>query len=124
MSLSCSYDCDWELGPGARYFDPDDDFSPMPEGRRRKRCHSCRKLIEPNTPVIRLPEFKCAATDIEEKIYGDAIPMADKYLCEECGEIYLNLSAAGYECLLQDAMQDNLREYWEKTGFDPEKHRS
>lgn len=121
MSLSCS--CDYDLEPGDRYFEPEDDFTPIPETRRRKRCFSCRSKIDPQTPVIKLPHFKCVETDIEEKIYGDVVPLADKFLCEECGEIYLNLSSLGYECLFNNTMQENIREYWEETGFDPEKYR-
>jgi len=46
------------------------------------------------------------------------IRIADHYHCEVCGEIWLNLTAIGYECLLPaENMQSALKEYQEITGF-------
>jgi hypothetical protein len=43
--------------------------------------------------------------------------MAPWWLCEKCSEIYLNLDAIGYCYMAGDDLRDNLRDYWDLTGF-------
>jgi hypothetical protein len=58
-------------------------------------------------------------SDIEERIFGEEVPIAPLYMCEKCSEIYLNLEAAGYCLSITEPMQEALEEYWELTGFKP-----
>lgn len=61
--------------------------------------------------------YRSPLSDIEERIQGDEVSLADWYLCESCGEIFLNLNAIGYCYYLGDDIRENLKEYWDLTGF-------
>jgi len=112
MSLSCG--CDWEIDPGITYWYPADDFEKL-ETKRRKRCESCGQLINIGDDCVRFKKFKSPDTDIECRIYGEygEIPRASSYICEKCGEIYLNLVyTAGFKCLSPyENMNEMLKEY-------------
>jgi hypothetical protein len=71
--------------------------------------------------VLKFECFRYPLTDIEEKIFGNGgeIPLADKFHCEKCGEIFLNLTAYGYCVDLTVNMDELLQEHWEYTGFKP-----
>lgn len=114
MTLSCACDFDED----GWWYEAPDDFSVFPQGRR-KRCCSCHKLIDAGTQCVEFPRVRYAATDIEERIYGDTVVLASWYMCEWCGEMYFNLEALGYCHWLGDSIKENLEEYWELTGFDP-----
>jgi len=62
-------------------------------------------------------------TEAQIEIYGgeDAeIMLAPDRICEDCGEIFLNLCSVGYECLSpRHKMADYLAQYHEKTGWKP-----
>lgn len=106
------------------YDDCEEWFSYSPnftrfEKKRRKRCCSCNELIGLNAFCIEFSRHRVPASEVEEKIYGDEIQMASWYMCESCGDIFLNLEDIGYCIILGDNMQDLLTEYWELTGFVP-----
>ena len=131
MPLSCSCDWDWEPDPGGWCFDPfwleKIDFEPL-EGKKRRRCASCGKLINIGSPCIKHSRSRYPYTDAEARIsagYSDledamcdepSIKMADLVQCEKCGEIWLNLQSVGFECLtptedMQEALKDYQSEY-------------
>lgn len=114
--LSCSCDFDdydwWYIGT--------DELSTL-DTKRSKRCQSCKKLIPVESTVIKFHCFRSPRSDYEERRFGVEIPLADKYYCESCAEIYLNLSQV-FECITMGDMREALREYWEMTGFDPSKY--
>ena len=105
MSLDCY--CgqeEWD-----RYWEPDDDFSvfAMPPSRRNGyRCVSCKKHIADHNAVLKINVFR------EEEHY-----LKPRYLCERCGEIYLNLTAAGQCVIIDRNLKLDLQEYWELSGF-------
>lgn len=113
LQCSCSVYGDY---PGSWWFYPPDDFSIFTE-RRRKRCCSCKELIDIGAVCIEFPRIRSPYTDIEESISGDEIDISPWYHCEACGEHYLNLEAAGYCLNLADDMRECLKEYHEITGF-------
>lgn len=117
MSLSCS--CHTE-GDWWYLIDTDPDFKPLSTSKR-KRCQSCKELINVGADCLRFPCYRSPQTDVEERIYIDEVPLAPKYLCEPCGEIYLNLMALGYCYYMGDDLREQLKEYWELTGFVPAK---
>ena len=93
----------WEPADGVLLFD----------GKRRKRCCSCKAVISPGDTVYIYETWRTARNDIEERICGNEILMAPKYACEECGDIAENLGALGYDvCPCQD-MRELLRQYQE-----------
>ena len=113
--LSCDCYCggDYEW-----WYLPPDDFSQL-ETKRRRRCKSCKELISIGANCMAFECYTYPRSDIEERIYGDEVPMANRYICEKCGEIYLNLTSLGYCYYLGDNLADYLKEYWELTGFLP-----
>lgn len=116
MTLSCSCgdpgNYDWLYYPG-------NDFSTL-QTKRRRRCCSCKNALSPGDTVLVFDRVRSPAYEIEERIYGDEVPLATWYMCEPCGEIYLNLEDAGFCLNIEDNMRDNLREYHELTGFKRE----
>lgn len=118
--LSCSCQ-EFELEePGQWFYYVPNDFSIF-NAKRRKRCSSCKELINVGLPCLRFDRERLPYTEIEESISGDLISISPFYLCEKCGEIYLNLDAAGYCLDPQDNMPEALKEYWKITGFKPYK---
>ena len=116
LSCDCGYydEISW-------YYCPPSDFTTLQQ-KRRKRCCSCQKLIEPNAVCLECERNRDTRTDIEERIYGDEVPLSSWFLCEGCGEIYLNLSKLGYCIRLGDYMPALLAEYWTMTGFEPKEN--
>ena len=112
LSCSCDFDSDgW-------YYYPPNDFSIFSHNRR-KRCCSCGCLIDIGAQCVEFKRCRPAITEIEERIYGDEINLASWFMCEWCGEMFFNLEALGYCINLGDSMKENLKDYWEMTGFKP-----
>lgn len=111
LSCLCYEDGDW-------FYDPPEDFSVFPH-RRRKRCTSCKTLISQGETCLSFKRARSIRSDIEEDIYGTEKPLATWYLCEKCGEIWLNLDAIGYCVNPDEDMGELMREYHEMTGFNP-----
>lgn len=112
--LSCL--CGEDNGEGWVYKHPD-DFTTL-QTSKRKRCCSCKELIDIGSTCLEFTRSRYASTEIEVKIYGDdEIDIASWWMCEKCGEIYLNLSAAEFCLDIEYPMQEYLEEYHEITGF-------
>lgn len=105
--LSCSYDLD----NYAWFFVIPSTFSTL-QTSRRKRCCSCKMLIQKNASVVKFERYRFFKTDIEERIYGDSeIKIADFYMCESCGDQYFNLSALEFCIDITENMFNLLKEY-------------
>jgi hypothetical protein len=101
------------------YFPPEpDDLKPF-TGKRRKRCSSCKSLIDIGEESLEFKRERAPYTELEEDISGCEIPMASLFFCERCSEIYLNLTDVGYCFSPKDDMNEALNEYWRITGFIP-----
>jgi len=128
LSCSCDYDYDYEPGDWMYWFENSSDFIPL-DTTRRKRCCSCNELIDIGALCIKYPRRRYPHDEIESNIkmgtdlesaFCDepCISISDYYHCEKCGEIFLNLTDIGYECLLpEEDMRESLKEYHELTGF-------
>ncbi len=99
LSCSCDFDggCDWYWQLPENY-----DFEPLNTKRSRKCC-SCKKRINVGDDCIevyrhRPPSERC--NYIEESIYGDEVPLANWYLCEDCGGLMISIDALGLCCTL------------------------
>lgn len=112
MPLSCGCDVDFE--PGQRFAECCiEDFETL-QTSKRKRCLSCKELINLGSFVVKFNISKVPEHEIEINIYGEdgLMPLADRYLCEKCGEIYLNLISLGFECVWPgEDMLELLAEY-------------
>ena len=119
MSLSCS--CSFEFDGDGWFWTCNNDFTEL-KSKRRKRCCSCNELISVGAECVELERFRWPRDDIEVRIYGECedIQIASWYLCEKCGEHFLNLDALGYCYNIGDNVMDNLREYHKMTGFEPQ----
>ena len=120
MGLACSCG-EWD-GDGWGW-QCDDKLTTL-QTNRRKRCVSCNELISLGAECVEFYRMRYAHPGVEENIYGECgeIELASWYMCEECGEQYLNLSALGYCINLgNDNMLDLLKEYQELTGFTKQK---
>lgn len=113
MSLSC--DCGYRDDYDGYYHQPY-DFQRLLSSRR-KRCCSCKKWVDPGDLCLEFSRYRTSKCDIEDRIYGEEVPLAPWYMCERCGEIFLNLSDIGYCFTLPEDMEDCLKDYWEITGF-------
>lgn len=134
LSCSCEYDCDFEPGDWVYYYEGngDEEYLIPFNGKKRKRCCSCNELIGIGAICSIYPRRRYPYDDIEARIktglclddslcdYPPIIPIAPHYHCEKCAEIYLNLTAIGYECLIpNESMQEALNEYHQISGFKP-----
>ena len=106
MGLSCTFsdDCaEW-------YYLTPEDFTTL-QTNRRKRCCSCKKLINIGDICVKFERFRDPNSDIEERIYGDTVPLADWYMCEECGGLFFNFIELGFYVTLGDDMRELIEEY-------------
>lgn len=115
MGLSCSCP-EWDGDPDSWCWFEANDFEKF-NAKKRKRCCSCKNLVDINTDVLKFYRMRSAKTEIEERICGGEIWLAPLIMCEQCGEIYLNLQAIGYCLTPTDDMRECLSEYHELTGF-------
>lgn len=107
MSLSCSCeydDPDW-------WYEPDEDFSLLATKRGRKCC-SCKVRIPVGADALafrrwRSPEYG----SIEERIYGDEVPMSPWFMCEKCGGLYMAVSDLKFCCNIEEDIATQIREY-------------
>lgn len=105
--LSCG--CDFDSDNVSWWYDSNAEFAQF-TGRRATRCKSCGNKINHGDTVLTFERFKYSD-------FGDEIDLADWHLCESCGEIYLNLTDIGYCCQLGTDLREDLKDYWDLTGF-------
>lgn len=117
MSLSCSCNDDYD-----RWWMPAEDMAPLATKRWRV-CQSCEKKINVGDESLEIHRWKCPETDYEESRFGDEVPLTTLYLCAHCAEIAMNLNDKNFCFSYSDNMDDLLHEYWEMTGFDPNKYK-
>jgi len=114
--LSCSCSDFSPEDPGDWWYFIPNDFTKL-ETHRRRRCCSCNQLIDIGSDCLDFWRERLPYTEIEERISGEEIAISSLYMCESCGEIYLNLSAIGYCPDIKNNMQECLSEYHKLTGF-------
>ena len=108
--LSCNYDSyKW-------CYDIPDGFT-FYKGLIGKRCCICGKMVNFGDICVKFTRYREISSDIEERIYGDDFPLAPYYMCEKCGEIYLNLSVLGFCLNIEESMTEALKNYWDLMGF-------
>jgi len=112
MSLSCSCP-DYDEADAEWFYSCDEDFSVF-SGKRRKRCSSCKELIEIGATCLRFTRTRGPRSDYEINRFGEsveAIVLASLYHCEECGEKYMNLHALGFCIAPDENVADLMVEY-------------
>ena len=110
LSCDCFYDSD------AWYYDTSNHFITYKK-LQRKKCCSCGKKINFGDACVKFNRYRNARNDIEERIYKGEVPLALYFMCEKCGEIYLNLSVLRFCLDIKKPMTEALMDYWKLTGF-------
>jgi hypothetical protein len=114
MGLSCSCpDGDFDY-----YYEQPEDFTVLPTSKR-KRCCSCKTLIDKNATVLQFNRFRYPKPDsIEERIEGEGceIYIAPFWMCESCGDQYMNLTALKFCVDPTENMVELVKEYAEVYG--------
>ncbi len=110
MSLFCGEpdleDCEW------MYIKPNNYITY--QAKKRKRCKSCGKLIDPAALCLKFDRFRYPKDEIECRIHGGEdteINIAPYYMCEACGDQFFNLSALGFCIDITKNMFDLLKDY-------------
>ena len=119
MGLSCECPCGDEYD-AVWYYNEPGDYSKLPKGRR-KRCCSCRTLINIGANVTKFSRWRESKPDsIEEEILGEGavIKLANWYQCEKCSDLYFSLEELGFCIEPGDDMRDLIKEYAEEYGHN------
>jgi len=77
----------------------------------RRRCCSCNNFINIGDVTAAIYRYKVPENDIEERIYGEEVPLATKYLCEECADLNASLQELGYCISPLDNQHELIKEY-------------
>lgn len=110
MGLSCS--CNYDVSDFDWWWEGYSNFKPL-DTSKRKRCTSCKNLIDIGSDAMEFYRYRHPKDDIEERIHGDErVPLASSYMCEDCAGLYLALDELGYGCLdISEPMKDHVAEY-------------
>lgn len=107
MGLTCTCGDDYEW----YYHTP---FEETLRTKRSRRCCSCGEKIRPGETVFTFPRWRQTRDEIEDRIHGDEVQLANQYMCEECGDLFSALNDLGF-CLPigNESMKELVREYVE-----------
>ncbi len=115
------------IGCGCGFFDNDESTYTPPtrfsrlDTVRRRRCCSCQEMINIGDECVEFKRYRDARNDTEERFHGSEVHLAPWFMCESCGEMYLNLAWYGHCIPLPDDMRQLMREHRILTGFGPRK---
>jgi hypothetical protein len=107
MSLTCEVnfdgDCEW-------YYDPPKDFTTL-DTKISRKCCSCGCHIKVGSLVLKYRRWHSPRAAVQERIFGDEVPMSNKYMCKACGDLALNLNELGYCTPPGEDMRELVKEY-------------
>lgn len=121
MGLSCY--CGDTDGADWWWYGPQDE-APLTTKRKRKCC-SCGRRIGVGDISRKVRRYR-PPTEFEETrgIRGDEVPMADWYLCEECGDLAESIADAGYcYSLGGESLKSQIVEYRAESALIREQER-
>lgn len=98
VACDCSTDSDW-------YYEGPSDFSIL-DTKRGRRCFSCNELVKVGAEVGKFWRHRPSNDEyeLEDRIYGDEVPLATWYACETCAGLYFSIIEAGYCVMIGDGM--------------------
>ena len=119
MTLSC--DCDYDYSDCDFWYEQPNDFVKF-KGSKDTKCCSCNKLIEKNNTCLEFERYRNYDEELddiddedEDGEYVDhsnhPVRIDNLFMCEACGEIYLNLTDIGYCVSIDDRMSVLMEEY-------------
>lgn len=110
MGLTCHCPDDgmswWYYGEGSG------EVSPL-NTKRARRCSSCRQKIAVGDDCMRFSCFRSPNDEIEERIHGEEVRIAPKFLCDRCAGLYESLSSLGFCLDITESMVDLCKQYAE-----------
>ena len=114
MTLTCGCE-EWYPEPGYWCYVSTDEGYQTLETSKRKRCCSCKELIDIGAICGIFPRYKVPGSDIEINIYGEdgEIPLASDYMCERCYDLMLSLEELGFCAYPRENQLDQVAEYAE-----------
>ncbi|MDD2748656.1 hypothetical protein [Acidithiobacillus thiooxidans] len=86
MTISCAIECDgaaWWWNANMRLLPYDK--------KKGKRCCSCGDMVQHGAKYIQVERWRDCANEVEERIYGDEVPLASWVVCESCAPIFVKL---------------------------------
>lgn len=100
MSVGCSCDTD-----GDWYYYGPSDFTVL-DTKYSRKCHSCRERIAVGEECAAFTRSRPSNDDceIEDRLYGDEVPLATWYACETCAGLYFSIIELGYCVMIGDGM--------------------
>lgn len=80
--------------------------------KRMRRCCSCKTRIAVGQECSSIRRWRDPEPDsVEERIFGDEVPLATWYLCERCDGLLESLDALGFCGLVGQDLREVCREY-------------
>jgi len=111
--LSCG--CDFEGDLDLPFYYIPNDFQTC-KSFKKVRCVSCKKPLKRFDLSVKFSWFLLKGADYDDDYKINGVD----YMCEDCGEKYLNLTALDF-CIQVGpgiSMDDYMAEYHEITGFN------
>ncbi|MBU2844033.1 hypothetical protein [Acidithiobacillus thiooxidans] len=103
MTISCAIECDgaaWWWSANMRLLPYDKN--------RGKRCCSCGDMVRRGAKYIQVERWRDNANEVEERIYGDEVPLASWVVCESCAPIFVKFYNMNVDLGLGVTNLDNL----------------
>lgn len=113
MSLSCS--CG-DYDDSSWYYTFGKDFTTL-QTKRSRKCCSCGTKIKPGDDCVKFERNRPPNSDIEYRIYGNEVPLASWYMCEECGGVFLSVDELGMCFNLDGDIREQVREMNHEGGL-------
>lgn len=110
MGLTCYCGGEYEW-----FYEGPNDYETL-QTKRSRKCCSCGGKIEIGDVVTSFCCYREPRSDYEENRFGDQVPLADKFMCEPCSDLYFSLTELGFCITLGDEMRELAREYAEVYG--------
>lgn len=113
MSLSCAIDSDGGDGCEWYYYAPPKDPAPLAT-KRSRRCCSCNTRIKVGDAATKFQRYRNPSERcnyIEERIYGDEVPLADWHMCETCSDLYASITELGFCCDIGEDLKQQIADY-------------
>lgn len=108
MSLSCECDIDGDYA--WYYFGPPQELIRLSTKRTRKCC-SCGGKLSLGDEVGAFERYRDPANDIEERIYGDQVPLATWYACEKCWGLFWAVTDLGMCFSIGEDIAQQIKDY-------------
>lgn len=111
MGLTCS------CGDGYEWFyEGPKDYSVL-DTKRSRKCESCGDRIELGETVGKFHCYRPPRSEYEESRFNEEVPLASKYMCEECTGLWFSLTELGFCITLgNESMRELTAQYAEVYG--------